>query len=135
MELDIKIIGTPEPKQSTRFVKSGFSYQPKKITDYKNTLKYQIISQLPKDFKPTEKPVEVHYQFIFPWLKSHTKKKRLIRGLLKHTKPDTDNLQKAINDALNTVVIIDDSQICKGTFEKIYGDVPGINLIIRSIEQ
>lgn len=135
MQVKINILGTPEPKQSTRFTKQGFSYQPKKVTMYKDNLKSQIITQLPTGFKPILGAVAVDYKFIFPWKTTHSKKKRLAGKIVyKDTKPDIDNLQKSVNDAMNSIVINDDSQICSAYVEKFYGDVPGITIIVRSIE-
>lgn len=134
MEINISIKGMPEAKQSARFTKSGIAFQPKKVVNYKDNLRYQIIAQLPKGFVPFSNPVEIIYQFIFPFLSTHSRKKRSAGKLFKATKPDLDNLQKSTNDAMNNVVFYDDSQICSASIEKFYGEVPGINISIRSVE-
>ncbi len=132
--INIIIKGNPLAKQSARFSKRGFSYQPKHITQYKENLQHQIISQLPFGFTPIDNAVEIEYRFIFSYLKTHSKKKRADGYIMKTTKPDIDNLQKAVNDAMNSIVIIDDSLICRAIVEKVYGEVPSIELTIRSIE-
>ena len=76
-------------------------------------------------------------RFVFPYLKSFSKKKiQEIEELkayaaYKTTKPDLDNLEKMLWDAMNGVVFADDSLICgKRNINKEYGRVPGINLRI-----
>ncbi|CAN0451907.1 unnamed protein product [Pylaiella littoralis] len=41
---------------------------------------------------------------------------------------------KGLFDAMNGIVFIDDSRICKVKSEKIYGQVPRTNVLIREIE-
>jgi len=132
-ELQFFIKGNPLAKQSARFTKSGLLYQPKHITQYKNNLQFQIISQLPIGFIPIVTPISVEYHFIFPFLTTHSRKKRLYGKIYKSTKPDLDNLQKAVNDALNSIVFKDDSQICQTIVSKFFGSTPGINITIKEI--
>ena len=125
----------PTAKQSFRFAKSGIKYQPKAIKDNVNTIKALLINQLPAGHIPTSKPVYVSYMFAFPYPKSMPKYKRGSQfRLYKETKPDLDNLQKAINDALNNSVFVDDSQIVSCKAEKYYDTVGYIKVIVQEIE-
>ena len=54
---------------------------------------------------------------------------------LYHTsKPDTENLIKAIKDALNKVAYYDDAQVYEIKAKKFYGNSNGINIRIKEIE-
>lgn len=46
-------------------------------------------------------------------------------------RPDIDNYQKAVFDALNGVLWKDDSLICHAVSKKVYGDTPGIVVLVR----
>jgi Holliday junction resolvase RusA-like endonuclease len=130
------ILGTPQPKQSARFksVKMGNktfmkSYQKEEVVQNERNIAFDVKSQLPLGFIPYDRPVGIKVKFVFPPLSSWSKKKmaELMAGnkIYKETKPDlTDNLMKGLCDAMNGIVFIDDSRICKVESEKIYGIVP-----------
>lgn len=72
-----------------------------------------------------EVPLEVTMRFIFPIMKSWTKKKQkqALSGELKMTsRPDADNLAKSVLDSLNGVAYKDDSQIATLYCYKEYGE-------------
>jgi Holliday junction resolvase RusA-like endonuclease len=147
--LYLEFKGVPFSKQSFQFrsfiTKSGKvaiqKYQQKKVVEGENTLKAQIIQQLPKGFVPFSKAVVVRrLRFIFPLPMSARKatKEMVNAGMTvyKTTKPDlTDNLMKGLFDAMSGIVFIDDARIamicdCK----KIYGNTPGISIWLDEIE-
>lgn len=145
--ITLKLLGVPLAKQSARFriVKPKIvkqfvsSYQPKEQVDNTRNLQWDIKSQLPRDFKPFDCPLQVTVLFVFPPLKSWSKaeKQAFKYGIVyKDTKPDlTDNLFKAVGDAMSGLVYIDDARICKSSLEKIYGDVPRIELTVCPIDK
>jgi len=50
----------------------------------------------------------------------------------KTTKPDLDNLEKMLWDAMEGIVFINDSLICeKHNVIKTYGDTPGYSIILE----
>ncbi|HHZ82352.1 MAG TPA: RusA family crossover junction endodeoxyribonuclease [Flavobacteriales bacterium] len=132
MILEFEILGEPFSKQSFRFARRGnyiHKYQPKKIVNKENGVAWQIINQLPKGFVPTTEAVALVITYIFPPLKSWSKKKlvQLEAGekMYKTTKPDLqDNLCKGVCDAMEGIVFINDSQICSLRSEKVYGLTP-----------
>lgn len=123
----------PKPVQSFRFAaKNGHvvKFQKKDVLDYKNFLRLQAIDQENSAHFYTDKPIVVrNLIFSFPWLSNATKKDKA-KGLIpRSTKPDTDNLEKALWDALEGVFFKNDSQICrKCDVVKIYGEKSGIYL-------
>ena len=132
------ILGTPQSKQSARFRianKKGsdkkfiMSYQKKSVKDNELNIAYDVKSQLPKSYIPFDEPISVEVLFVFPPLKSWSKKKlsELESGkiIYKDTKPDlTDNLMKGLFDAMNKIVYTDDARVCEVSSKKIFGIVP-----------
>ena len=56
----------------------------------------------------------------------------MLEGAIKPTKkPDIDNMQKAVLDALNGLAWDDDSQIVKVTAEKEYAVNPYVHLYVH----
>jgi Holliday junction resolvase RusA-like endonuclease len=58
---------------------------------------------------------------------------QLGKKMYKTTKPDLDNLEKMLYDTMQNRVYINDSQICSRFSEKIYGNVPGVNISLKHI--
>ena len=133
LELHIKAV----PHQSVRVTRKGFTYQPKKIKDYKQTIQMMVREQLPSHFCIIEKgtPIAInklHYIFEYPKSFSKVKQKNTI---FKTTKPDLhDNLNKAFFDALEGVVWEQDQNIClMNDVRKIYGEKSKIIMNIEPI--
>jgi Holliday junction resolvase RusA-like endonuclease len=146
MKLIIK--GIPKPKQSVRSrivkTKTGKSfvqhYQTKEVKQNEQNLAFDVKSQLPPDFVPFSGAVHVKkILYVFPPQKGWPKYKlqELEQGKIfyKQEKPDlTDNLNKPLFDALQGIVFLNDSLICKiSNVEKIYGLVPRIELELEAL--
>lgn len=132
------ILGEPMASQSFKYTFTGKKYKPKKTKDYENNIRGQIINNLPTGFEPIRGAVEIkNIVYVFPILKNFPKWKiNLIKSgveVYKTTKPDlTDNLQKALIDAMKEILFTDDSIICKiGGMKKIYGFKPRIEIEIE----
>lgn len=72
-------------------------------------------------------PVSLHVRAVFAVPKSWSRGRReaALAGWIAPTaKPDWDNLGKAVSDALNGVVYVDDAQVVRASVEKVYGDSP-----------
>lgn len=127
--------GEPKGKARPRFRRFGritLTYTPKSTVEYEDKVLNSFLSAVDEDFKPFEGAVEADTLCIFPIPKSYTKSKReklLGRPALK--KPDTDNIIKSILDPLNGVAYADDSQVCKISGLKIYGEEPRVEVTIK----
>jgi Holliday junction resolvase RusA-like endonuclease len=144
--ITIKILGTPQPKQGDRQrIAKGSSgqfiqhYKSAKVKTMENNIQAQAIAQLPKDFAPFDEPIGIKAKFVFPPLKSFPKYKleRIEGGIrmYKDTKPDlTDNLMKGLCDALEGILYVNDSRICKVETEKVFGRVPRTEVEVYSIQ-
>jgi len=67
---------------------------------------------------PLAGPLRVDCLFIFPRTKNQIWKSRPMPRIWHAKKPDRDNCDKAVLDALSGLLWLDDSQVCAGTIEK-----------------
>lgn len=122
----------PEPKQSdrTRIVEGNgkrfiHHYQPAKVRRFADQIAVFCAQHRPD--KPFEGPVGLSLVFVFPWLKRHGKKIRAQGHVWCDVKPDMDNLEKQVCDALQkTAFFVNDSRIAFKSSFKAWGDKPGI---------
>ena len=135
MHIHLEIPLRAVPHQSVRMTRSGHSYQPKKIVDYKDAVEEMVRSQLPDHFSiiPKGTPIminKIHYQFEIP--KSWSRKKKAEAHWMT-SRPDLhDNLNKALFDALEGVIWEADHNVVKiDNMEKYYGED---NLITMEIQ-
>jgi Holliday junction resolvase RusA-like endonuclease len=84
--------------------------------------------------RPLEGPVCLMVRAIYPWPASWSARKRARPGTQwKTSRPDVDNVCiKIVADALNGVAFIDDAQIVEVHAWKIYGEFPGLQVIIEA---
>ena len=100
-------------------------YDPSKVKTYKNSVRKFLEDYPIKRFSDVELDVKV--KFYLPVQKSISKKERERR--LSHEKrpdkkPDIDNLQKSLLDALNGIVWDDDAKITHIEAWKFYSEKP-----------
>lgn len=86
----------PVPKARPRLGKAGNTYTPKKTSDYERKLKSFFEEAWKKDTPPMEGPIMAEVWFYVTRPKSVPKKRRY-----PDTKPDLDNFEKAVFDALD----------------------------------
>lgn len=144
MIIKLTIPGVPKPKQSFRFAKMGNfvrKYQTAEVKNNERSIQMIVKEQLPAGFQCTDKPIVVtRLLYLFPPLKTMTKAQResIAAGyiVLKTTKPDvTDNLSKGLFDALQGIVYMNDSQVCRlQDVVKGYHRSPGIYLELQIFE-
>jgi Holliday junction resolvase RusA-like endonuclease len=94
------------------------SKKPHPIVAFKATVR--MAAEQAYKGPPLEVAIRVDCLFVMPRPMSLLKKKSP-EGRIGHTsKPDRDNLDKAILDSLNGLLWVDDCQICAGEIEKVY---------------
>lgn len=114
------------PFQSLKLV-SVHTYTPTKTLEQQTALKWHFKSLL-KGKKMIDKPVRLYIGVYF-YNKSEKKK----RGWFSK-RPDFDNLAKMVADALQGIVIKDDSLIVSCTIEKFYSNSNN-NYVIVKLEE
>ncbi len=143
--LNFNILGEPRPKQSFKFairsLKEGghyvSKYQPDSVEADTLDILSQVVNQLPHGHIPWTGGVMIQIQFLFypPKSLSKTKLLEIQAGakIYKTTKPDLDNLEKMLFDAMETRVYLNDSQICNRFSEKIFSLIPGIKISLKHL--
>lgn len=132
-------IGKGRPRVTARQGKFAHAYTPKKTKDYEDAIRFEFIASNCEKMPVYEKgiPLKARMTFAFAVPKSYTKKKReaCLKGEAFHTHtPDTDNLCKAVFDALQGGYAFDnDSQIVKVVAEKIYAEEPFVEVVIDEL--
>ena len=131
MKITFTVPGKPQGKGRPRFTKNGRTYTPGKTAEYEALIKRRYLLQGGKLF---EEAVKLSVLILYPIPKSTTKKERelMVSGsILPTKKPDGDNVEKAVADALNKVAYLDDSQIIEAKWQKIYAaDDEHIGLVV-----
>lgn len=118
----------------------GFArvYTPSTTKLYENLIKIVYQRDYPNE-KPTSEPISLELVFRFPYPKSaywvvNSKHNGELRSEWKGrkftSKPDIDNLMKAVFDGLNGVAYKDDSQIRHVSASKVYDEKPGVEITI-----
>ena len=129
----LNIVGEPVPWSP--FIKRYFTSKHRqrydKLKAWQNSIAWQAKSQLPDDFKTWNDELYLrHIKFRLTKPKSVTSKRP-------KTKPDFDNLLKAVLDALQGIVYTNDSRFTSGGgWEKIWAtqdNPPGVSLQIERI--
>ena len=135
--IEIVVLGVPVAKGRPRFAKAtGHTYTPEKTRNFEAALKYAA-EQVMGDKPPLDGPLELDMRVVVPIAQSWPKKRQAAARELREwptRKPDFDNFQKCV-DGLNMVVWMDDGQIVRSTFEKRYGEKPGMWIRVKPLQE
>lgn len=108
-------------------------YTPKKSNDYRSLLRLAA-QQAWGNKPPSEDMAELAVTVILPPPSSLKKaaKDAIARGerIPKTTRPDADNYLKQASDAVNGVIVKDDSQFWRVNCYKLFGNRPHIEVIV-----
>ncbi|MDD5292064.1 MAG: RusA family crossover junction endodeoxyribonuclease [Candidatus Omnitrophica bacterium] len=129
----------PTAKGRPRFFRRGNfvgTYTPKKTAGYEQEIfvaanRYARENHISSCY---EGPIAAELVFYLPRPKSHNQKQRSRQWHI--IKPDTDNLIKAVYDAINGIFFKDDSQVCSEKAIKIYAtdtQSPGVFLRLEKL--
>jgi Holliday junction resolvase RusA-like endonuclease len=125
MKIQLKFEIKPMAKQSFRTTRSGQKYLDPSVIKYRKAIRNMAIAQMRNQkAEKIEGAVNMNIVYAFRRPQSLSKKERNeIDGgktVPKTTKPDIDNLTKAILDALNGIVWKDDAQVAQINIQKIW---------------
>lgn len=139
MRITFIVPGGPQGKGRPRFMRSGHTYTPEKTRKYEKLIReaYKLQSGI---YLGDDVPVGIRITAFFPIPKSYTKKQRMLitlRKLLPLKKPDGDNIEKAVLDALNGLAFKDDTQVTDMRWSKryAYGDDRSECLIVTITDE
>ncbi len=135
--------GNPQGKARPRFTRTGHTFTPKRTVAYEERVRDRFLEAGGKRL-PADCYVAVSIDIVFPIPKSYSKERRVMCAAGKEKpakKPDIDNVEKVVLDALNGVAYEDDKQVTRTTKEKRYtqpiygtGDYEDAGLIITITE-
>lgn len=131
------IEGIPQGKERARTVRNTYgrvmTYTPRKTRDYE-----KLVS-MAYGYGPRfqDNPVSITILAVFPIPKSYSKKRKelcLSGAELPKTKPDLDNIAKAILDGLNGIAYNDDKQVAQLCVTKRYGNQPLVKVYVEDFD-
>lgn len=112
-------------------------YTPDKSHDYQSQVRWLAKGAM-RGRKPLEGPLRLFLDMRFRLLlsKSQRWQRAALAGEIRPVaRPDASNVLKGIEDALNGICWIDDSQIVSGSWEKRYALEPCVVITIEPIAQ
>ena len=142
-KIEFFVPGAPIGKGRPRAARRGAGvvmFTPEKTAGYEALVAATAAATLAGD-APTHQlldgPLEAVLEMRFPvpasWSKA--KRARALAGIEWHTsKPDADNVAKAILDACNGVVFRDDAQVVMLVATKAFSDESGVRVVIREVQ-
>ena len=125
MMIEIWIPGKPPTATSQEKGRSaaGAWYKPAKLRAAEQWYLWGLRSSRPS--APLEGAVILSVEFRFPAGRDHKD------GEPKITRPDTDNMVKALKDCMTRLGFwTDDAQVCMETVRKSYAAEPGVRIIV-----
>lgn len=137
-KVEICVMGEPVAQGRPKFSRicgHVTARDPEKSKNYKALVRSeaQRIYEMDKAFAPIDGPCCMMLTVGRAVPKSWSKKKQAmaIKGEIRPTsKPDLDNYVKGILDAINTVIVKDDSRVIGINAIKIYQSNPGVDIVI-----
>lgn len=140
--INLTILGEPFGKQRPRVITRGRgasrAFTPQKTEDYEESVKLEYLKKYRGfQFDDTD-ALYLGIQAFYKIPKSKPKKiqEDMLRGLILPTKkPDIDNIIKIIADSLNKVAYKDDAQIVACSCQKMYAEIPRVEVVISAIKK
>ncbi len=137
MRIKFTIPGNPVGKGRPRFHRIGNyvqTYTPDATVAYENLIKL-MYQQASKGYMfPEGTPLDMRLLIYYPIPKSVSKTKKammLSNQLRPLKKPDSSNVCKAVEDALNKIAYHDDTQIVDTQIRRYYSDNPRVDVVIQ----
>lgn len=133
--IEFVVPGNPRGKGRPRMTRNGHVYTPAETAAYENLIALAC-KDARGDNSPYNSPVSVHIYVgkQVPASKSKRTKQAMLAGEIRPaTKPDLDNVIKAVLDGCNGVAYLDDKQIVELSTEAWYADEPRIVVKIKEV--
>ena len=133
-----EVVGKGRPRARVKG-KYAQLYTPEKTRLFEDAIRFEFMANNcePMPVYEREKALKAEIVVGVPIPPSYSKKKQSLCkcGFIAPTKkPDADNIQKSVFDALNGFAYVDDVQIVRVMFEKKYADVPFVEVTIDELQ-
>lgn len=138
IEFTVPAVPVAQPRQRHAMIGGHIrNYTPSKhpVQDFKTIIK--LMARQAYTGRPLEGPLALTVVFVMPRPGRLMWKKRPMPRVEHCSKPDLDNLVKAVKDALNQLLWKDDGQIAKATLAKVYAsgdEQPHVDIKVQPIE-
>lgn len=123
IEFTIPAVPVAMPRQRHRVMNIGGkhisqNYTPKNapVQTFKATCR--LAAQQAYQGAPLTGPLRMDVEFVFPRISGQIWKTKPMPRLRHAKKPDRDNCEKALMDALRELLFVDDAQVCAGEVQK-----------------
>lgn len=135
MTVCFTVKGKPQGKGRPRFTRRGGVYTPERTAHYEAYVRLCYEQQCGKRFSDNAQiRLDVIAYFKIPDNVSKKRRAKMLAGEIRPAiKPDGDNIQKIIADALNGAAYKDDNAIVDWRCEKLYAEVAGVFVKIEDI--
>lgn len=132
--ISFTVVGRPQGKGRPRMRKDGHVFTPVKTVRYENLIAH-CAAQAMAGRAPLLGPLVLSLAVYVPVPQSWPAKRRnaaLLGVVVPETKPDIDNAAKALLDAINGVVFVDDKQVAVLNVRKLYGTTPRLEISVSN---
>lgn len=129
--------GKPQGKGRPRFTRRGGVYTPEQTAHYEAYVRLCYNQQCGKQFDDNAHlRLDITAYFKIPEGTSKKRRAKMLAGEIRPVvKPDGDNIQKIIADALNGVAYKDDNAIVDWHCQKLYAEVAGVFVEINDFDK
>lgn len=142
MSAELRLDLVPVPKERPRVVKDPvndrtFGFTPARTKHFTVEVA-RVVDHVLSGQSPIDGPVQLDMTFVMQVPKTWPKWKReaALQGLVVPTgRPDMDNLEKALLDAFNEKLIVDDAFVVERRARKVYGEMPQIRVRVEKTGQ
>jgi Holliday junction resolvase RusA-like endonuclease len=126
------VYGDPVAKGRPKFTRQGRAYTPAKTRAYEEEVAMMARSAMGAS-EPLETPIEAFIYINCPVPPSYSKKRTeaCLNGLEYPRKFDIDNVAKAILDACNEIIYLDDTQVVSLHVKKRYDTIASVHCLFK----
>jgi len=122
-------------KRTKRHIITNYLPSDHAVHDWKRLVRVELaLAFKERGLLPIDQAIGVDLAFVMPLAKS--KRRKVNHRKWHEQKPDKDNLEKAVLDALSGIAWTDDAKVSCGMTTKVIagdGDTPGVAIRIRSL--
>lgn len=140
IEFDIKPQAQSRPRTRVVMRQDGrpypVIYEASNCAAYKKALKVLALRQWRNPSLAGPIKIEIVFKMQLPFKFNRSQKEDALQGLIvPASKPDGDNMEKALLDAMNGLLWVDDKQIVSCKWNKVYSEKPGIILAFEEVKK
>lgn len=121
ISFSVPAVPVAQPRQRATVIAGHVhNYTPRThpVNDFKATVRMAAQAVMLKG--PLAGPIGLWVTFVLPRPKYLMFKRKPMPRQRHTAKPDLDNLQKSLKDALAGIAWLDDSQVCEGVYDKVF---------------